>query len=146
MNRRKVRRYNYMMSEINAVYHDLAVRMGISDSVQSILYAICEGGEKCLQRDIYKQTGISRQTINTAIRKLEKDGLVYLEQGQGRNTIVCLTEAGKAFANEKARPLLKMENEIFSSWTEQELSLYLELTQRYRDALRSGVKELCAKL
>lgn len=111
-----------------------------------LLYAICESGEKCLQSDIYKQTGVSRQTINTAIRRLEKDGLVYLEQGQGRNTIVCLTEAGRAFANQKVRPLLKLEDEILSAWAEHELNLYLELTERYRDALRSGVEELCAKL
>ena len=83
MNRRKVRRYNYMISEINAVYHDLAVRTGLSDSVQSVLYAICESGEKCLQSDIYKQTGVSRETINTAIRSLESDGLVYLGKGRG---------------------------------------------------------------
>ena len=146
MNRRRVRRYNYMISEINAIYHDLAVRTGLSDSAQSVLYAICESGEKCLQSDIYKQTDVSRQTINTAIRRLEKDGLVYLEQGQGRNTIVCLTEAGRAFTNQKVRPLLKLEDEILSAWAEQELNLYLELTERYRDALRSGVEELCAKL
>lgn len=142
MNRKKVRSYNYMMSEINAIYHDIAVRMGISDSVQSVLYAICENGEQCLQSDICKQTGISRQTINTAIRKLEKDGIVHLEQGRGRNTIVCLTESGKAFANEKSRPLLEIEDAIFSSWTDGELSLYMELTERYRDALKAKVEEL----
>ena len=142
MNRKKVRIFNYMMSEINAIYHDIAVRMGISDSVQSVLYAICENGEQCLQSDIYKQTGTSRKTINTAIHKLEKDGLVYLEQGQGRNTIVCLTESGKVFANEKSRPLLEVEDAIFSSWTDSELSLYLELTERYRDALRARVERL----
>lgn len=142
MNREKVRNFNYMMSEINAIYHDIAVRMGISDSVQSVLYAICENGERCLQSDIYKQTGISRKTINTAIHKLEKDGLVYLEQGQGRNTIVCLTESGKVFADEKSRPLLEIEDAIFSSWTDGELSLYLELTEHYRDALKAKVEEL----
>ena len=142
MNRKKVRIFNYMMSEINAIYHDIAVRMGISDSVQSVLYAICENGEQCLQSDIYKQTGTSRKTINTAIHKLEKEGLVYLEQGQGRNTIVCLTESGKVFANEKSRPLLDVEDAIFSSWTDSELSLYLELTERYRDALRARVERL----
>lgn len=142
MNRKKVRSYNYMTSEISAIYHDIAVRMGISDSVQSVLYAVCENGEKCLQSDICKQTGISRQTINTSIRKLEKDGIVHLEQGQGRNTIVCLTEKGKSFANEKVRPLLEIEDAIFSSWTDGELSLYLELTERYRDALKAKVEEL----
>lgn len=142
MNRKRVRRYNYMMSEINAIYHDAAVRMGISDSVQSVLYAICENGECCPQSDIYKQTGISRQTVNTAIRRLEKEGVVYLEQGKGRSTIVCLTDKGKRVAEEKARPLLRIEDEIFGSWSEEELKLYLELTERYRDALSAKVEDL----
>lgn len=101
MNRKNIRKYNYMMSEINAIYHGAAVRAGISDSIQSILYAICENGDRCLQSDIYKQTGISRQTINTAIRRLERDKIVYLEQGKGRSKIVCLTDDGKAFADKK---------------------------------------------
>lgn len=142
MDYQKVKRYNYVMNEINAIYHDAAVRMGISDSVQNILYAICENGESCLQSEIYKQTGISRQTINSAIQKLEKDGIVYLKQGQGRNTIVCLTDAGKEVANQKARPLIRIENEIFNEWTEEESRLYQELTERYRDSLKEKLDAL----
>lgn len=65
-------KYTYLAGEINALYHEAAVKMGISDSVQNILYVLCEKGGKCLQSEISKLTGISRQTINSAIRKLEK--------------------------------------------------------------------------
>lgn len=142
MNHQKLKRYNYVMNEINSIYHDAAMRMGISDSVLNILYVICENDDRCLQSEIYKQTGISRQTINSAIRKLEKDGIVYLEQGQGRNTIVCLTDAGKEYAGEKARPVIRIENEIFNEWTEKESRLYLELTERYRDSLKKKLDAL----
>ena len=91
----KAGQYTYLAGEINALYHEAAVKMGISDSVQNILYVICEQGNQCLQSEISKRTGISRQTINSAIRKLEKDEILYLEQGKGRNTIVCLTEKGE---------------------------------------------------
>lgn len=142
MAHQRIKRYDYIMNEINSIYHDAAMRMGISDSVQSILYAICENGDRCLQSEIYKQTGISRQTINSAIRKLEKDGIVYLEQGQGRNTIVCLTDAGKKVAEQKARPIIRIENEIFDEWTEEEIRMYQELTERYRDSLKEKVDAL----
>lgn len=142
MAHQRIKRYDYIMNEINSIYHDAAMRMGISDSVQSILYAICENGDRCLQSEIYKQTGISRQTINSAIRKLEKDGVVYLEQGQGRNTIVCLTDAGKEVAEQKARPIIRIENEIFDEWTEEEVRMYQELTERYRDSLKEKVDAL----
>lgn len=133
---------NYMMSEVKAIYHEAAVRMGIADSVQNVLYAICANGEQCPQSDIYKQTGISRQTINSAVRKLEKEGFVYLKQGPGRKTTVCLTPRGRALAEEKARPLLRIEDEIYQSWTQEEREIYLELTRRYRDALKKKLEEL----
>ena len=77
--------YTYLAGEINALYHEAAVKMGLSDSVQNILYVLCDQGSRCSQSEIGRLTGISRQTINSAIRKLERDGIVYLEQGQGRN-------------------------------------------------------------
>ena len=101
--------YTYLAGEINALYHEAAVKMGISDSVQNILYVLCDQGSRCSQSEIGRLTGISRQTINSAIRKLERNGIVYLEQGQGRNTIVCLTNQGKAFAAQRVVPLLEAE-------------------------------------
>lgn len=132
----KAGQYTYLAGEINSLYHEAAVKTGVSDSVQNILYVICEKGGSCLQSEISKLTGISRQTINSAIRKLEKDEIVYLKQGQGRNTIVCLTEKGKQFASEKILPLFEIENRIWEEWTEEEQEQYLLLTQKYRDALK----------
>lgn len=142
MSHQKVKRFNCVVNEINEVYHDAAERMGISNSALNILYVICENGDRCLQSEIYKQTGISRQTINSAIRKLEKDGTVYLEQGQGRNTIVCLTDAGKETADRKIRPIIRIEDEIFDEWTEQEARMYQDLTERYRDSLKEKLDDL----
>lgn len=142
MSHQKVKRFNCVVNEINEVYHDAAERMGISNSALNILYVICENGDRCLQSEIYKQTGISRQTINSAIRKLEKDGTVYLEQGQGRNTIVCLTDAGKETADRKIRPIIRIEDEIFDEWTEQEAHMYQDLTERYRDSLKEKLDDL----
>ena len=138
----KTKKYNYLSGEINALYHEAAVKMGISDSVQNILYVVCEDGNQCLQSEISKLTGISRQTINSAIRKLEGDGILYLKQGEGRNTIVCLTEKGKEFAAEKIYPLYEMENKIWNEWTSEEQQKYLELTEKYRDGLKRYLKEI----
>ena len=110
--------------------------MGVSDSVQNILYVICEKGDRCLQSEISRLTGISRQTINSAIHKLEKEGIIRLEQGKGRNTIVCLTEEGKNYARRKIYPLFEIENKIWADWTEEEQQQYLLLTQKYREGMK----------
>ena len=110
--------------------------------IQNILYVICENGTSCLQSEISKLTGISRQTINSAIRKLEKEDIVYLKQGKGKNTIVCLTQKGEKYASEKIKPLLEIENMIWQEWTPEEQREYLRLTEKYRDALKKHLETM----
>ena len=138
----KAGQYTYLAGEINALYHEAAVKMGVSDSVQNILYVICERGTQCPQSEISKLTGISRQTINSAIRKLEKEGLAILKPGRGRSTIVHLTEKGERVAREPIFPLFEIENKIWNEWTEDEQQEYLRLTQKYRDALEKYLKTM----
>ena len=128
--------YTHLSGEINSLYHEAAVKMGISDSVMNILYVICENGTQCQQSEISRMTGISRQTINSAIRKLQQDDIVTVRQGQGRNTIVSLVESGQAFAAGRIHRLFEIENRIWNEWTPEEQQQYLRLTQMYRDGLR----------
>lgn len=141
MHNTKAREFTHLSEEINSVYHEAAVKIGVSDSALNILYVLCEKEYQCLQSDIFKLTGMSRQTINSAIRKLETDGIVYLEPGKGRNTIVCLTDKGKQFAKSSILPLFEIENKIWNEWTVEEQQQYLTLTQKYRDAIKKYVEE-----
>lgn len=135
-------RHIYLTSEIGTLYHEVAVKLGLSDSALNILYTICVIGERCSQIDICRLSGISRQTINSSIRKLEKDGIVYLEPGNGKNRMVCLTDKGKKMVDEKAYPLVKIENNIFDSWTAEDREMYLRLTQKFRDELKSKIDDM----
>lgn len=141
MNDKKSRIYAYLSAEITSLYHEAAVKMGISDTVLNILYVLCERDGQCLQSDIFRLTGISRQTINSAIRKLEKDGFVYLKQGEGRNTVVCLTEKGQDFSTEKVLPLFQIEDKIWNEWTGDEQEEYILFTQKYRDSFKKYLYE-----
>lgn len=135
-------RYNCMSSEINALYHELAVKTGVSDSVQSILYVVLAYGGQCLQSDVFRESGISRQTINSAIRRLEAEGIVTLEQGAGRNTVLTLTEKGEAFCEEKIVPVFQIEDHILGSWTEEERGIYLDLIRRFLATFREDMEKL----
>ena len=138
----KTQQYTYLAGEINALYHEAAVKAGISDSIQNILYVICENGTSCLQSEISKLTGISRQTINSALRTLEKEDIVNLKPGTGRNRIVGLNRKGEKYASEKIKPLLEIENMIWQEWTPEEQREYLRLTEKYRDALKKHLETM----
>ena len=39
---KEMKRYNYLVGEIDAVYHEASLKLGLSDSALNILYAICD--------------------------------------------------------------------------------------------------------
>jgi DNA-binding MarR family transcriptional regulator len=80
----KLKRFNYLSGEIEAVYHEAALKFSLSDSAMLVLYAICNNGESCLLSDIIHLSGASKQTINSALRKLEAEGIVRLEAVNGK--------------------------------------------------------------
>lgn len=141
----EMRRLNYLLSEIDAAYHEANQRLGLSDSAMQILYVICHHGEECLLSEICRMSGTSKQTINSALRNLEKVDYVRLESLAGRRKRVCLTERGKELAGATALRLIGMENDVFGSWTKQEREQYLALTQRYLTSFRDKVKELSSR-
>lgn len=94
---RGVQEFNSLYKELDDMYHEIALRMGVSDCVLTILYTICRMGGGCQQRDVCECAYVSKTTVNSAIRKLESMGYLYLEQGIGRNKHIYLTEKEKIF-------------------------------------------------
>lgn len=136
----EMKRFDLLLSEIDASYHDAALRLGLSDSAMLILYTICSYDGECLLSDIASR--VSKQTINSALRKLEAEEIVYLEVFAGRKKKVYLTEKGRQFAKATVLRVIQAEKEIFDSWSEEERSIYIDLTQRYLAAFKKKVKEL----
>lgn len=139
---RALRRFNYLLSETDAAYHEAASRLGLADSVMQILYAVYDSaeGDRCPLSEVCRCTGISKQTINSALRKLEADGVVRLERAGGRNKDVCLTQRGMALARSTAAKIIEAEDAVLASWPAQDVEAYLSLTERYLTAFREEIK------
>lgn len=138
----KIHRMNYLISETDALYHQACLKIGLADSVMRVLYTIHDHGESCLLSDIYKGSGISKQTVNTAIRKLEKDEILYLEQYKGRAKRVCLTEQGKEYVLNTAARIFATESEVFSSWSQEEIDAYIHLLEKYMQSFQKQLTKL----
>lgn len=135
-------RINCSTEDIDSLYHQAAVKLGVSDSVLFILYILYVNQEKCMLSAIYKQSGISKQTINSAIRKLENEEILYLEKHSGKSKMVCLTEKGKSYANQTAARLFEAECNAFCDWSEAELKDYLALMEKHNTSLRQQIQNL----
>lgn len=80
----EIHRINYLTSEMESLYHQASLKLGITDSVSIVLYTIYDAGDGCLLSDVYKKSGIRKQTVNSAIRGLEAEQILYLQQYTGR--------------------------------------------------------------
>lgn len=136
----QMKRFNLLQSELDAAYHEAALKLGLSDSAMLILYTICWCGGECLFGDI--TSGVSKQTINSALRKLEADNIVWLETFEGRKKKVRLTDKGNQFVKDTVFRLIKIENEIFGIWSDKEKNMYIDLTQRFLTTFKQKVKEM----
>lgn len=85
---------------------------------------------------------MSRQTVGSALRALERQGLVYLETEAGRNRPVRLTQAGETVCRERVAPVAAAEEAIWNGWTEADRSAYLRLSRQYLEDLRAQVEAL----
>ena len=138
----EIKRINYLSNELEALYHQSSLKFGITDSVSIVLYTIYDSGNECLLTDIYKESGISKQTINSAIRALEADSILYLEQHNGRAKKVILTDKGRDFVQKTAARLYQAEMDAFDTWTDEEVSTYIRLMEKYVDCFRQQIEKL----
>lgn len=137
-----MKEFNRIFKECSRIYHDIALKLGLSDSGFDILYALCTLGDGCLQKDICEITLLSKQTIHSSVRKLVKDGYLKLESGRGRDMHIFLTPAGKALTLEKIAPAIRTENLAFTDMTDDEQAEFLRLNRKYADSLRKHAAQL----
>lgn len=138
----KLHRISNLASEMDALYHQASLRLGVADSTMRVLYTILSNGESCSLSDVYKLSGVNKQTINSAIRKMEGEELLYLEKESGRSKRIVLTVKGKQYMEETAGRLYEMELRSFSSWTPEEIDNYIRLMEQDVNGMKAEVGRL----
>lgn len=137
----EVQQFNRLYKELDDIYHEIALAIGISDSALAVLYVVCTLGDGCLQKDICREAYVSKQTISSSVRNLERNGFLYLEKS-GRDKHICLTEKGRQFVEQKIRPVVDMENGAFLKMEPEERAEFIRLSQKYVDLFGKKEKEL----
>ena len=128
-----LKRLNHLQCEMSVVYHEMSHLCGLSDSTMQILYTICNFDEEsCLLRDICRLTGLPKQTINSALRKLENEDIIFLETANAKNKRVFLTQKGKQLSSE-------------TDWGPETSEQYLALNERYLKCLQKELQRMKAE-
>lgn len=118
--------------KINSLYHEEAVRLGISETALWILYSIYGAEETFTQYDLCEAWQYPRQTINSAITSLIKIGYVVLEMipGTRNRKAIHLTGSGLAFCEKNILPLYLAEERAYLQMSEKELHTFVSLYEK----------------
>lgn len=142
-----LKKYNQICKETDIVYHNYAKSCGLSDMAYWILYSIAESDEYFTQRDFCNDWFFAPQTVNSALKDLEKKNIIFLEAvpGNKKNKLIKPTEDGKKFIENAIIPIIKAECESLEALPETECELMLSATKMYFSVLKSKVNALSVK-
>lgn len=134
---------NALYMEQDDIYSAYAAHFELSDTAFWILYAVCESDEVQTQNALADAFHMPRQSINSAVAALAKQGYIALEQLPGARSgkALRLTEAGKAFCDRVIFPFFAIEERALGALGDDDAARYLDLMRRFNAAIRDGVAE-----
>ena len=136
--------FNRAHKRMNVIYHDYAKAAGISDAAFWLLYSLYEKGAPCTQTELCEVWFFTRQTINSALKSLEKQGLITLDfaPNSRKNKQFFFTEAGEQLVKDKIIPLVQAEEQSFLRLDEQERDALLAITQKHLNILEEEINRI----
>lgn len=143
MNEHKMRKwlsaYNSIFKEDNDLYHATASKYGLSECAFWILYTIRLSDKFYTQSEICEKLFLPAQTINSALKKLERDGFLELKfaNNNRKSKQIHLTETGKELAEISADRLIQSEIKALSALSEDEQKTLLLLYGKFVQLLRA---------
>ncbi len=138
-----IRRIEQQQKEQDHIYHNTAVRYGLSDTGMWVLYNVYAAADTVTQQELCRQCFFPKQTVNTAITRLIENGYMTLEAipGTRNQKKILLTAKGAELAERTVGQLIEAEKRAYAALTPEELQAYLDMTTRLTTALRKETEK-----
>lgn len=136
--------YNNIMKESDEIYRFAAKTLGLSDSTFWILYVFRTEKEELTLREICNVLYQPKQTVHSALKKMERDGYIQTEGevGDRRSKLIKLTSKGERLAEETVDRVIALECKAFSGMSDEEQQVFINLFRKYTGLLKMNMKEL----
>lgn len=124
-----------MYKENTAIYRDLSVRMGMTESTFWILYTLRVEEAPVTQSDMCAILGYPKQTVNSALKKVEQEGLLTLSGGRRAQRQAHPPDRnGHELAEQTVDFVIEAEQRALLDLSSEEQAQLLTLMRRYNDA------------
>lgn len=135
----KLRHINGMLSELSSIYDKLLSAKNVPEGVFIVMSSLLDLGEGCLQKEIAEINYLNKKTVNSAIKKLQKEELIELKAGKYPNMHIYLTEKGKEYMKENIIPIIEVESKALELMPIKEFETLVESYRKYIDNFREHV-------
>ena len=140
---KKLSEFNSIIKESDDIYRCAAKLSGLSDCAFWILYTLRADGEAVTQSEICSIIYQPKQTVNSALKKLEQDGILQLtEMTDRRSKQLSLTDKGRRLAEQTVDRVIAAEQKALSGLTDKEQEAFLQLFHKYTDFLKTAMSAL----
>lgn len=140
---RRISEFNSIYKKWDELYRDMAKTFGLSDCAFWILYSLRESDACLTQSDICNIIYQPKQTVNSALKKLEQDGYILLLPVKNRRSKqIALTDKGLLLAEQTADRVLLAEETALTQFSYEELELFFQLYHRYTDLLEQNLAKV----
>ncbi len=135
----KLRHINGMFSEISSIYEKLLSSKNVPEGVFIVLSSLLDLGEGCLQKEISEMSYLNKKTVNSTIKKLQKEEYIELKAGKYPNMHIYLTQKGKDYMRENIIPIIEVESKALELMPPKEFETLVESYRKYIDNFREHV-------
>ena len=129
--------------QFDALYRDAARAFGLSDCSMWILYYLYLSEEPLTQQDLIEKMLFPKQTINSAVKSIAKNGLVVLEmipETRNKKKII-LTGEGRTLINCSVKRLRDAEEKAVEEIGDSKMQEFTKLYAEFYEALVRNFKK-----
>ena len=116
-----IQEFNQLLKKMDSIYCKLAKSSGLSDTAFWIIYTIKNEKETYKQKDLCVMWSYSKQTINSALKKLEEQNIIQLVAvpENKKDKKIILTEYGEHIAEKFIKPVNEIEKNALNEIKEK---------------------------
>ena len=136
------RRLILALYNIDEVYYLNEGRKKISDAELSVMYAL-DDGKPHSQREISQEWLVPKTTVNTIVKRWEKEGLLTQTAipGKRREMNIMLTDAGREYAKSFMSFLYKAEDKALKKTLDKYSDEFIEVIEYFGESLKEAFEE-----
>lgn len=136
-----IKEYRDLLWESDALFNQTMERSGISSNRYMTLFCIAEGIDT--QADICKRLHIPKQTLNSVIHTLLKQGLISVDAAScdGRSKKLALTPEGQDMYLEKVAPTELLEEAAFCMLSDDEQRTLCDIMRKFNGFIKQKTTE-----